>query len=56
MFDALTTERPYKKPWPVDEAFAFIEKESGRSFDPVLVRLFLEARDEILRVKEEVGD
>lgn len=56
VFDALTTERPYKKPWPGDEAFAFIEKESGRSFDPVLVRLFLEARDEILRVKEEVGD
>ncbi len=55
VFDALTTERPYKKPWTSDEAFAFIERERGASFDPRLVDLFLAARDEILRVKEEIG-
>jgi putative two-component system response regulator len=42
VFDALTHERPYKKAWPVDEALAEIERQSGRQFDPRVVEAFLE--------------
>lgn len=41
VFDALTSRRPYKQPWPVDQALALIREESGRQFDPVVVEAFL---------------
>jgi putative two-component system response regulator len=52
VFDALTTERPYKKAWPVDEALALLEREAGRHFDPQLVSLFLSLLPRILEIKE----
>ena len=42
VFDALTHDRPYKTAWPVDEARAEIEAQSGRQFDPVVVAAFEE--------------
>lgn len=44
VFDALTHERPYKKAWPVEQAVAEIEAQSGRQFDPQVVWAFQEAR------------
>jgi len=41
VFDALTHERPYKKVWPVAEAVAEIQSQSGRQFDPRVVDAFL---------------
>jgi putative two-component system response regulator len=41
VFDALTNERPYKKAWPVGEACAEIERQSGKQFDPRVVEAFL---------------
>lgn len=41
VFDALTSERPYKKPLALNEALAIIECESGRHFDPAIVAVFL---------------
>jgi putative two-component system response regulator len=40
VFDALTHERPYKEPWPVEEALAEIQSQSGRQFDPRVVAAF----------------
>jgi putative two-component system response regulator len=46
VFDALLSARPYKEPWPLDQAMAEIERLSGTQFDPGLVRAFLPiARD-----------
>jgi len=44
VFDALTSERVYKKAWSKDEAFVYIMKENGKSFDPRVVEGLLENR------------
>jgi putative two-component system response regulator len=41
VFDALTSKRPYKKAWPIEEALADMREQSGRHFDPELVEHFL---------------
>ncbi|MBF6649771.1 heavy metal translocating P-type ATPase [Methylobacter sp. BlB1] len=40
VFDALTTKRPYKEPWPVFDAITMLERDSGSHFDPQLVKVF----------------
>jgi HD-GYP domain-containing protein (c-di-GMP phosphodiesterase class II) len=41
-WDALTSDRPYRKAWPEDKVINYIKNESGKKFDPKLVDLFLE--------------
>lgn len=41
VFDALTSARPYKQPWSVEQAAAYIQEQSGRHFDPRIVDAFL---------------
>ncbi|MGE5466010.1 MAG: bacteriohemerythrin [Ignavibacteria bacterium] len=41
VFDALTSERPYKRPWPYEEAIATIRAGAGTHFDPEVVDAFL---------------
>jgi putative two-component system response regulator len=50
VFDALTTERPYKAAWSAEEAMAYIEERSGTEFDPACVRAFFQAREIIMLV------
>lgn len=52
VFDALTSERPYKKAWPVEEATQLIREQAGKHFDPALVEAFLIALPEILQVRQ----
>ncbi|MBO9590245.1 MAG: response regulator [Devosia sp.] len=40
VFDALCSERPYKRAWPIDEAYAEIVRCSGTHFDPACVASF----------------
>jgi len=56
VFDALTSERPYKKAWTVDDAVELINKESGVQFDPKLVVLFNECLPEIIDIREQYAD
>lgn len=56
VFDALTSVRPYKKAWTIDDAVAFIKEQSGTHFDPTLVDYFIECLDEIVGVKEKYGE
>ena len=53
VFDALVSERAYKKAFSTDRAFSMIREESGRHFDPRIVSAFLSAKDEILQVEEK---
>lgn len=54
-FDALTSKRPYKDPYPVEVALDVIQKGRARQFDPALVDIFVDHIDEILQIKAEVG-
>lgn len=50
VFDALTSRRPYKEAWSVDKALSLIEEESGKHFDPEVVKAFNRALPKILDV------
>ena len=41
VYDALTSDRPYRKAWLEDDALAYIKSESGTHFDPKVVEVFL---------------
>jgi putative two-component system response regulator len=56
VFDALTSERPYKKAWSNEEAFKYIENESEQHFDPKLVSVFLENKRKIIEIKHKYSD
>lgn len=45
VFDALVSPRCYKEPWPLEEAFAEIERCSGTKFDPEVVAATMAIRD-----------
>lgn len=42
VWDALTSDRPYRKAWSKKKALAHIRKQSGKRFDPEIVKAFLE--------------
>jgi putative two-component system response regulator len=54
-FDALTSKRPYKDPYPVEVACDIIKKDRGEHFAPAIVDIFLENIDEILKIKAGVN-
>lgn len=56
VFDALTSVRPYKPAWAVEDAVAHIRKESGRHFDPELVEAFLRCLPDILEFRTRWAD
>jgi putative two-component system response regulator len=56
VFDALTSVRPYKKPWPVEDAVKLIQREAGTSFDPELVQKFVAILPQVLAVREQYSD
>lgn len=56
VFDALTSERPYKRAWSIEKAVELIRSESGRHFDPEVATAFLDCLPAILEVRERWAD
>jgi putative two-component system response regulator len=56
VFDALTSERPYKKPWSVPEALHFMNEHAGRQFDPHLLRQFVTIVPEVQQIRERFAE
>jgi len=56
VFDALTSERPYKRAWPVAEAVQLIRDNRGKHFDPELTDLFLSNVDAFVDIKHAYQD
>lgn len=50
-FDALTMDRPYRKAVPNDEVIEMIRNETGSSFDPAIVEVFLGIRTDIEEIQ-----
>lgn len=50
VFDALTSSRPYKRAWSLEDAVQFLKNQSGIYFDPKCVDAFLNAWDDVLEI------
>ncbi len=55
VFDALTTQRPYKEPWSVEETLKVMQEKSASHLDPRLLILFLGIMPEISNIKAKWG-
>ncbi|MES1929874.1 two-component system [Salinisphaera dokdonensis CL-ES53] len=53
VFDALTTVRPYKPAWPVEDAVQTLIESAGSHFEPRVIERFLNILPEIRRIKDE---
>lgn len=56
VFDALVSDRCYKKAWELDRVINLFKEERGVQFDPRLVEIFLNCLEEILALKDEYTD
>lgn len=56
VFDALGSDRVYKKAWPDEKVFKLFKEERGRHFDPQLIDLFLENQDSFLAIRDQFQD
>ena len=56
VFDALTTERPYKKAWEVERAVDFLQTGAGSHFDPLCVAAFLSRLEDALVIRASFQD
>jgi putative two-component system response regulator len=56
VFDALTSKRPYKEPFPMEQSLTIIKEGRGSHFDPDVVDAFFAIQDEINTIKDRYDD
>lgn len=56
VFDALGSDRVYKKAWELDRILNLFKEERGRHFDPKLVDVFLDVLPELLEIRDRYSD
>ena len=56
VFDALGSERVYKKAWELEKILSLFKEESGKHFDPNLIKLFIENLDSFLKIRDKFKD
>ena len=56
VFDALTSTRPYKKGWSLEDAARFLRDNSGSHFDPRCVEAFFAGWEEVLAIFNRYQD
>lgn len=56
VFDALGTERVYKKAWPIEDILKLFQEERGQHFDPEIVDILFENIEEVLAIREKYSD
>lgn len=56
IFDALTSARPYKKAFSIEEALEIMKDGKGTFFDPALLDTFLDNREIFISIRKEFGD
>ena len=55
VFDAVSEKRCYRDAIPVEQCFAIIREGSGRDFDPVIAEVFLDSREKVERIHNEIN-
>jgi len=56
VFEALVDKRPYKAAYPIETALRVIATESGKHFDPLVVRAFFKSKQRIRRILRATKD
>jgi putative two-component system response regulator len=56
VYDALTSARPYKRPWSHSESLAWILEQSGRHFDPRIVAAFARRAEQADAIRARLRD
>ncbi|MCM8738817.1 PAS domain S-box protein [Azospirillum sp. A1-3] len=56
VFDALTSTRPYKTPWSIDDALRLLRENAGTHFDPTVVDAFHRILPAVLDVRGRYAD
>ncbi|MFY9094186.1 HD domain-containing protein, partial [Aliarcobacter butzleri] len=56
VFDALGSDRCYKKAWPLENILELFKNEKGKHFDPKLIDIFIENLDEFLAIRDSYKD
>lgn len=56
VFDALGSDRCYKKAWELDKILNLFQEEKGKHFDPILIDLFFENLDKFLAIRDTYTD
>lgn len=52
-YDVITSERPYKQPLKHEEAVRRIVEDSGRHFDPYIVKVFVKIEDKFKKINDK---
>lgn len=56
VFDALSSERVYKKAWSLEKIYEYFNDEKGKYFDPELIDVFFNNLDEFLAIRDKYKD
>lgn len=56
VFDALASDRCYKKAWSEEKIFEFFEEEKGKSFEPKLIDLLFENKEKFIEIRDQYKD
>ena len=56
VFDALSSRRPYKPPFPIDKCFELLQNGRGTHFDPRVLDAFLARREDVVRIQIEYAN
>lgn len=56
VFDALGSARVYKPAWDDEKIFKLFKKERGEHFEPILIDIFFEHRDEFIKIRDAMKD
>jgi PAS domain S-box-containing protein len=56
IFDALGSDRVYKKAWKIEDILTLFQEQKGKHFDPVLINIFIENLDDFLKIRDTFKD
>ena len=56
VFDAVSEKRCYRDAMPMDKCFGIIQEGSGQDFDPVIAEVFLDIREKVEAIHDEINN